>query len=1329
MGKILKKFLLFILILIILGLIATLGFYLIVYKGVPWWLVAAVAVGITGLYIGWIFFRKYFLRSKERRFVQRVIEHDMAAIEKLPVSQRHEMLELQENWKISIKKLQHSHLRKTGNPLYALPWFILIGDSKAGKTSAARNAGISTPMTEISRSSGIGGTRNCDWWFYDKAIILDTAGRYTIPVDEGKDLEEWKEFLVLLSKYRKKEPLNGIIAVISADKLLGHDEIHLREEGQSIRQRIDQMMRTVGAKIPVYVLITKMDLVHGFTRFSSVLPDNALKQAMGYINSEMRIYWHDVLESTIETIAKNLKKLRFLNIHNRPEPEPELIIFPNEFETMIPGMEKFLEAVFEDNPYQETPLLRGIFLSSALRQGEPSSDFLKLTGLKTAPTSEIDSEEGFYLKDFFSSILPKDRNLFQPLREYITWRRLTGSLALTSWSLICLALCGFLGFSFYTNYTNIKNFSAVFSDLPQPEPDIAGNLLMLEKMRIQILEMDRANRSWMLPVRGYPQSIEIADALKQHYISLFRKSVLFPLDYGGEVFIDKEHHYVLNPRKHILSELDAAPVSEVTRGERFAIHVASFRSEDLAVKNVETLTSQGCNAFTQPVTIAGKGDWHRVFAGAYNSRQKARQQADDLKRKKIIDTFSIVAIQPDTIEDPPPEAEGNPESFLEPKLQVQHTDNETSAKMQGKLYIDYIFYVVAQIEILKAYLAGKTLPLQEEFPLISSKLLMVEDPKMIPVIADMFAKTYFAYLSWNNDRAEATQRLNSFKFLLASMIDKGRGDITWLTRSNLYRAPDIGLADFWGSDVIQKAHPEISIPGAYTAKGQQIIQGFITHMENALSYRKKQFKKNAGEIDPGIQAVLSRRPDLSRSKTVTSDMFQIRKKQFWEWYNSEFYRQWYNFIGQFHEAKDHIPSLTHLQILSKYMTTDDSPYFLLLKRAVVEIDQFKHGKDVPPWVEMMFQIYAVKLSAEHILTKEETFKSKLAGDITKFEKAIKVRKGISEQTGLEEKIKRAEAWNSYIESLNTAKTDFSSLKTSFDTYASAFSYPGQPEGDPSAFIQAYNNYYKLKVSMTPRDAFPVVWGLIFGPLDFFLTLTAEQAACYLQNQWQEQVLGYIMAADAGKVNQILFDKNEGLAWKFVDGPAKPFIARTEKGFAVRRDFRKNSLPIKAELISFLNQGYGTIIDTEPEYKVSFETKPIAVNTDALVKPYSAKLSVRCSDQPFVLENVNYPLSSDFVWQPDQCGETVLTIAFPDFQLQKTYPGEMGFAEFLKDFRDGTRTFTVTDFSNQAEHLKAIGMSWIRLTYIIKGGEAVVALLKSPPMQVPMEIVACEPMVQ
>ena len=68
---------------------------------------------------------------------------------------------------------------------------------------------------------GVGGTRNCDWWFTDEAVFLDTAGRYTTQdSDAASDSAGWKEFLALLRKYRKRRPVNGVILTISAQDLL-----------------------------------------------------------------------------------------------------------------------------------------------------------------------------------------------------------------------------------------------------------------------------------------------------------------------------------------------------------------------------------------------------------------------------------------------------------------------------------------------------------------------------------------------------------------------------------------------------------------------------------------------------------------------------------------------------------------------------------------------------------------------------------------------------------------------------------------------------------------------------------------------------------------------------------------------------------------------------------------------------------------------------------------------------------------------------------------------------------------------------------------------------
>jgi hypothetical protein len=91
--------------------------------------------------------------------------------------------------------------------LATLPWFLVLGAPGSGKTTLLQESGLAFSSLGHGLRSirGIGGTRNCDWWFSDRAIFLDTAGRYTTqPEDQG----EWLSFLDLIKRNRAGLPVN-----------------------------------------------------------------------------------------------------------------------------------------------------------------------------------------------------------------------------------------------------------------------------------------------------------------------------------------------------------------------------------------------------------------------------------------------------------------------------------------------------------------------------------------------------------------------------------------------------------------------------------------------------------------------------------------------------------------------------------------------------------------------------------------------------------------------------------------------------------------------------------------------------------------------------------------------------------------------------------------------------------------------------------------------------------------------------------------------------------------------------------------------------------------
>lgn len=526
MKKIMLAAFKFLLLTSLLLLIATITFALVLWVKWPWWVGLFFLIGYVGLYLGWLFIRKILLRKREQNFIHQVIEQDNAYIKGMESGQEG-LQELQGRWQEAIEILKSSHLSKLGNPLYVLPWYMVIGESRSGKSTAIKSADLSAPFAEASRTGGLAGTRNCDWWFFEQAVILDTAGRYTIPLEEGRDKDEWQKFLSLLVKYRKKEPLNGLVVTMSADKLLQADEETIAEDGRNIRQRIDELMRVLGKVFPVYVLITKCDLVQGMTQFCDRLPDKSLEQAMGLMNQHHK----DIgtfLQDVDQTIGERLQQLRLQLLHGKGSPgrkqsqsAADLLLFPNEFKILHKRLSSFIESTFKANPYQESPILRGLYFSSGRQEGTPFSNFLNALGLIKRKEILPGTSRGLFLHDLFARILPEDRALFAPTQKALAWTRLTRNIGLTAWAAIIFTLCGLLSFSFVKNLTTLQNGTEAFKQSIVLQGDLLTDTAMLERFQKAVSTMEEYNKAWWIPRFGLNKSEEIELRLKQKYCNRF----------------------------------------------------------------------------------------------------------------------------------------------------------------------------------------------------------------------------------------------------------------------------------------------------------------------------------------------------------------------------------------------------------------------------------------------------------------------------------------------------------------------------------------------------------------------------------------------------------------------------------------------------------------------------------------------------------------------------------------------------------------------------------------------------------------------------------------
>lgn len=267
--------------------------------------------------------------------------------------------------------------------LYDLPWYIIIGPPGAGKTTALVNSGLRFPLADKLQDgrpgavSGIGGTRACDWWFTDDAVLIDTAGRYTTQdSDTSADARAWTGFLDLLKKNRPRQPVNGVIVAIGILDLLSATRDERVGHAQAVRARLAELHDRLKVRMPVYVLFTKADLLAGFVEYFDELGKTEREQVLGFTlpldtgKGEAAVTGFST-ELDLLVARLNERMVDRLQAERDIERRTLAYGFPTQLASMKETCREFLEAIFLPTRFEERPLLRGVYFTSGTQSGTP----------------------------------------------------------------------------------------------------------------------------------------------------------------------------------------------------------------------------------------------------------------------------------------------------------------------------------------------------------------------------------------------------------------------------------------------------------------------------------------------------------------------------------------------------------------------------------------------------------------------------------------------------------------------------------------------------------------------------------------------------------------------------------------------------------------------------------------------------------------------------------------------------------------------------------------------------------------------------------------------
>ncbi|MCX7371705.1 MAG: type VI secretion system membrane subunit TssM [Alphaproteobacteria bacterium] len=390
-----------------------------------------------------------------------------------------------------------------GGYLYDQPWYAIIGPPGSGKTTALLNSGLEFPLAE-GRVGGVGGTRFCDWWLTERAVLIDTAGRYTTQdSDADADKAGWERFLDLVKKNRPRMPLNGVLVAFGVDMLAKLDAPQREAHARAVRRRINELQTRLAQRLPVYFMVTKSDLLPGFVEFFDDLDREARQQVWGFTFPLKAAPEGAVTQFAEEykALSERLMQRLIERLQNERGPQQRALIagFPAQFASLEAPLQAFVQAAFGGSRLDPAPMLRGVYFTSGTQEGTPldrlAGALSRSFALDPARPASIMGQKGrsYFLGRPLRDVVFNEARLAANDRGVASRRRL-GQIG--AWAAALLLVLGGAGWGWMAGNTEAARNARLAAAVTTAEggargapldrvssPDLSGVLAYLEATR------------------------------------------------------------------------------------------------------------------------------------------------------------------------------------------------------------------------------------------------------------------------------------------------------------------------------------------------------------------------------------------------------------------------------------------------------------------------------------------------------------------------------------------------------------------------------------------------------------------------------------------------------------------------------------------------------------------------------------------------------------------------------------------------------------------------------------------------------------------------------
>jgi len=298
---------------------------------------------------------------------------------------------------------------KGRNAQYQMPWYLVLGQENAGKTSFVNRTSQGSSLTAEMKAGSWRQQEDpdrlysIDWNIGDQAVLIDPPGeiisQLRVATNVGQDSPAkaqgplaglpqelharlWHGFVSWLGQNRSRRPLNGVVLVVDLVTLLNQPTNERKKLATILRSRLIELSRELGTRPPLYVVLSKFDLLDGFDTLFGCLPKPERENILGptFTLDSLRDYdaWLEELGEHYDTFVERLNN-RILDTlaKCRGQDQRESL---HSLERQLSGLRAtlvdFLGDVLSSDRFATPALPRGVFFSSVYQQGLLNNTFV-----------------------------------------------------------------------------------------------------------------------------------------------------------------------------------------------------------------------------------------------------------------------------------------------------------------------------------------------------------------------------------------------------------------------------------------------------------------------------------------------------------------------------------------------------------------------------------------------------------------------------------------------------------------------------------------------------------------------------------------------------------------------------------------------------------------------------------------------------------------------------------------------------------------------------------------------------------------------------------------